>query len=181
MLQCRSICMAKVNNPKDAGAFMKESMSNIDLAEKRFKTALEILKSRDDVDTSKIAGIGYCFGGAVVLHMARAGVEMNLVASFHGSLKAMKEANKSTFKPSHVMVFNGAKDPMITKEDIAGFAKEMKGLDAKYTFENYPNALHAFTNKGATEKGKKFKLPLAYDKEADMDSWKQFTEALSKL
>jgi dienelactone hydrolase len=171
----------QAKHPKDAGAFAKKAMSDMKLAKKKFTTALELLKNRPDVDPEKIAAIGYCFGGAVVLNMARAGVDLDLVASFHGSLTSKMKAKKSSFKPAHVMVFNGAKDPMITQEHIDQFDKEMKAIGVEYTFENYANALHAFTNKEADYFGKKFQLPLAYDEKADQDSWKKFTQALERL
>lgn len=170
----------QASHPEDAMKFATETMSNVEMLNKKFNAALDILKKRDDVDTSKIAAIGYCFGGGVVLEMARNGADLNLVASFHGSLKPKTSAKKGKTK-SKVLVFNGAADPMVTKEDISKFKKEMSKAKVKYSFYNYEKALHAFTNKKADEFGKKFNLPLAYNQEADEDSWKIFTMELAKL
>jgi dienelactone hydrolase len=167
-------------HPKEAGAFAKKTMSNMKLARKKFEKALKVLKARKDVDTSKIAAIGYCFGGGVVLNMARAGVDLDLVASFHGSLMSPIKARKGKIKP-RVLVFNGAADPMVKSSHIKKFKKDMKRAGVKYTFKNYPNALHAFTNKGADALGKKYKLPLGYNKHADEDSWKVFLKSLKDL
>lgn len=168
------------DHPKTAGKFAQKAMSDFPLAKKRFEKALEILKSRDDVDTDKIAAIGYCFGGGVVLNMARSGVDLDLVASFHGSLDSQIKADKKTFKPK-VLVFNGADDPMVKKESISSFKKEMKTAKVDYEFFNYEGAKHGFTNKMADKKGKKFDLPLAYDKKADKDSWEKLLAELNTL
>lgn len=171
----------QASHPKDAGAFAKAATKDFSLAKKRFEAALKILKSRDDVDPNKIAAIGYCFGGGIVLNMTRAGVDLDLVASFHGSLKSPMKAKKGKVKVKKVLVYNGAKDPMIKPEHIASFKKEMAKAKINYTFKNYPNALHAFTNKEADMYGKKFKIPLAYDAVADSDSWRNFLQNLESI
>ncbi|MCB0376982.1 MAG: dienelactone hydrolase family protein [Bdellovibrionales bacterium] len=167
-------------HPGDAGAFSKKAMSDFPLAKKRFEEAMTILKARPDVDPDKIVAIGYCFGGAVVLNMARAGVDLDLIASFHGSLASPMKAKPGVIK-GKVLVFNGKADPFVKKEDIAAFKKEMKVAHVNFEFFNYEGAKHAFTNKGADEYGKKFKIPLAYNQKADADSWSQFIKALKTL
>ncbi len=171
----------QAHHPDDAGKFAKQATKNFKLAKKRFTTALNILKKRDDVDPDKIAAIGYCFGGGVVLNMARAGVDIDLVASFHGALKSKLKAKRKKVKAQKILDFNGANDPMVTKKDIKNFKREMKRASVDYEFYNYENAVHAFTNKGADELGEKFKLPLAYNKKADQDSWKVFLTNLKEL
>lgn len=157
-------------HPKNAKAFAMQSMKNPALAKKRFMKALEVLKSKEGVDPNRIAAIGYCFGGAVVLNMARAGVDLQAVASFHGSLKSAFKAKRGTVK-AKLLVLNGASDPMITQKDIKNFKTEMRKAQVSYEFINYPQAKHAFTNPSATAIGDKYDLPVAYNKEADEDSW----------
>lgn len=159
------------SHPKDAMKFSSAVMKNVDGAKKRFVAAMNILKNDKDVDPKRIGAIGYCFGGGVVLNMARADIGLWAVASFHGSLGAAIKAKGQLM--TDVIVFNGADDPMVSKKDIAGFKKEMKKHKAHYHFVNYPNTVHAFTNPNATELGKKFNLPLAYNAYADKDSWKK--------
>lgn len=169
-------------HPSDAKKFAMATFKDPKEAKKKFMKALEVLKSHPNVDSENIAAIGYCFGGGVVLAMASQGVELDGVVSFHGSLAHIKKVKKGS--RAKVLVLNGEADPMITKEHIKDFKKLMKKnkVDAKVI--NYPNALHAFTNPRATEVGKKFKLPLAYDEGADKDSWAQmqsfFKEIFSK-
>ena len=117
------------SHPKDAGSFAMKTMSNPKLAKEKFETALAILKSREDVDQSKIAAIGYCFGGGVVLAMARSGVDLDLIASFHGSLKTAAKVKKGQVK-GEVLVFNGESDPMVTKDDIKkAYKKSHSSMD----------------------------------------------------
>ena len=167
-------------HPKDAQKFMMAVMKNIKVGEARFKAALEVLKKQDVTDGEKIAAIGYCFGGAVVLHMARAGFPLKGVASFHGNLKSMKKVKKGGIK-AEILVMNGAADPFVKEKSIKAFKKEMKKAGATFKFINYPGAKHAFTNPGATEKGKKFKLPLAYNKEADEKSWAEMKTFFARI
>ena len=167
-------------HPKDAQKFMMATIKNMANAEKRFQMAIDYAKGLRSTNPEKVAAIGYCFGGGVVLHAARKGFDLDGVASFHGSLATETPAKKGVLK-AKVAVFNGAADPMVTAEHISGFKKEMKGADANLVFVNYPNALHGFTNPGATEKGKKFSMPLAYDKDADQKSWAELQKFLKDI
>ncbi|MCF8060226.1 MAG: dienelactone hydrolase family protein [Bacteriovoracaceae bacterium] len=160
----------QADHPSKANEFSSAVFKNMDEAKSRFMAALETLKAHPHVDKTKIAAIGYCFGGGVVLSMARMGIELDGVVSYHGSLKSPVKAKKGQIK-GNLLVFNGAADPLVSKADIVGFKKEMKQANAKLEFVDFPGALHAFTNPGATELGAKFKLPLGYDKDADEKSW----------
>jgi dienelactone hydrolase len=170
----------KAEHPKDAMKFSKQAMSDFPLAKQRFEKAMEVLKQRDDVDGDEIVAIGYCFGGGVVLNMMRSGIDLELVASFHGSLAGPINLKKGAIE-TDVLVFNGASDPMVTASDIENFKDQMEKADIDYKFYNYEGAKHAFTNPGATELGTKFNLPLAYDQKADFDSWNKFLEALKEI
>ncbi|HTG02054.1 MAG TPA: dienelactone hydrolase family protein [Nitrospirota bacterium] len=171
-------------HPSEAGKFSSEVMQHFDTEGKpRFLAAEEFLKKQPVVDPTRIAAIGYCFGGGVVLNMARQGADLKAVASFHGSLAAVKPAERGTVK-AKIRVYNGADDKFTQPEMIAAFKKEMTDAGADFKFINYPGAIHAFTNPEATELGKKFNLPLAYNEKGDKESWadmtKFFAEALKK-
>ena len=165
----------KADHPKDAQGFMMEVISNLDLGEKRFLAAHEILVSQPEMSDVKVAAIGYCFGGAIVMEMARRGLPLASVASFHGSLGPLTPIEKGAVK-AKVLVLNGADDPFITAEQIAKFKTDMDAAGADYEFINYEGAQHSFTNPGATEKGKKFDMPLVYDEATDKKSWKKMLE-----
>lgn len=157
-------------HPEDAGKFAGEIRNNLPVAKDRFSAAVEVMKNEPTVDSDKIAAIGYCFGGSVVLEMARTGYDLAGVVSFHGSLATANPAGTGEVKAA-VLVLNGADDPFVTAEEIEMFKKEMESAGAAYRFVNYPGARHSFTNPDADRVGSEFGLPLAYDKEADTLSW----------
>jgi len=159
-------------HPADAQKFMSEVTANMDVAVARFEAAQRVLESHETTDPDKTAAIGYCFGGGVVLQMARAGADLDGVASFHGILSTQTPAEPGVVK-ARVLVCNGADDPLVPAEDVTAFKQEMADAGVKLTFRSYPGALHAFTNPSATAVAKTYDLPLAYDEAADVDSWSE--------
>lgn len=168
------------DHPKDAGRFAGQVKNNMAVAEARFKAARAQLIANKRTDASKLAAIGYCFGGGIVLEMARRGSDMKGVVSFHGSLGTNTPAQKGKIS-SKVLVFNGADDPFVKPESISAFKQEMKQAGVDSTFVNIPGAKHSFTNPGATANGKKFQLPLEYNAEADKSSWGQMLKFFDSL
>ncbi|TDQ31380.1 dienelactone hydrolase family protein [Zeaxanthinibacter enoshimensis] len=168
----------QAKHPDDAAKFSGMVMQNRELAEARFDAAMEILKKDPSVDPDKIAAIGYCFGGSVVLTMANAGKDLAAVAAFHSGVELPVMPNEDL--KARVLVANGGADPFISKESVTRFRKAMDSIGADYTYINYEDAKHAFTSKGADSLGRKFDLPLAYDKKADQESWKALLEFLNK-
>ena len=168
------------SHPKDAGKFSGEVKKNMAVAEKRFMAAYSLLQKQYNVAKDKMAAIGYCFGGGIVLEMARRGVDLDGVVSFHGSLGTKLAAKKGKVK-AKVLVLNGKADPFVKQTAITQFKKEMKAANIDFKFINYPNAKHAFTNPGADKLGDKFKIPLAYNADADKKSWSEMELFLNKI
>lgn len=163
-------------HPQDAGKFSGMVMKNIDVAKARFDAALQVLKNNPSVDSTKIAAIGYCFGGSVVLTMANAGEDLDAVAAFHSGVQLPIMPNNKL--KAKVLVANGADDPFVSPESIVNFKKEMDSIHADYQYISYQGAKHAYTSKGATALGEKFNLPLEYNEEADAKSWEALLELL---
>jgi len=160
------------DHPNDAKTFMQAAVSNMPEAEKRFQTAHEVLMRHSTVDREKTAAIGYCFGGGIVLHMARAGTDLDGVVSFHGSLGTQTPAESNRVK-ANVLVLTGASDPFIPVEQVQAFEAEMVAAGVQYELKSYPGVKHSFTNPEADGFAKQFGMPLAYDAEADKDSWQR--------
>ena len=158
------------DNPKDAGALSGGVMKDSQAMQARFNAARDALAKHATVDPSRIGAVGYCFGGAVVLNMARAGADLTGVAAFHPGLGANTPAPAPGQVKAKLLVLNGADDPFVKPEQIEAFKKDMDAAKVDYRFINYPGAVHAFTNPEATEAGKKFNLPLAYNAEVDKQS-----------
>ncbi len=167
-------------HPKEANAFMMEVVQNADLMQGRFNAALAYVQSLPEVDPMQIGAIGYCFGGSVVLNMARSGAPLKGVASFHGGLKGLTELTDAG-KTVEYLVLNGADDPMVTPEQVETFKLGMDEAGVKYSFLNYPGAVHAFTNPAATVLGNAYGLPLAYNEAADKDSWQKLVTFLGRV
>jgi dienelactone hydrolase len=168
------------DHPDKAGKFAGEALANLDKAVDRFQAALQVLHARPEVDPKRTAAIGYCFGGGVVLQMARLGLDLDAAASFHGSLGARIPAKPGAVK-AKILVCHGGSDSFIPAEAIAAFKTEMDQAGADYQFISYEGALHGFSNPDATANGKKFDLPIAYQKEADEASWKELRALLEKV
>jgi len=162
-------------HPDDAQKFMQAAMTNMSIMEKRFNEAVKLLKQQPTVDPNKIAAIGYCFGGGVVLHMASTGADLDGVVSFHGALSTVKtaQANKINAK---ILVLNGADDPFVTAAQITAFKQIMQKAGADFEFVNYPGAKHSFTNPEADSFGKQFNLPLQYNAAVDKKSWQRMQQ-----
>jgi dienelactone hydrolase len=157
-------------HPEEAGAFSKAVADNMESARARFEAALDLLKQHPTVNPGQTGAIGYCFGGGVVLHMARMGLDLDVVASFHGSLP-LAIAPGVEKMTTRVAVYNGEADKFIPAEAIEAFKAEMEKAQAHYDFIQLPGALHGFSNPDATAKGEEFGLPLRYDELADQVSW----------
>jgi dienelactone hydrolase len=160
----------KADHPEDAGKFATEVRRNLPAAKKRFMAAMQVLKKHPLVDPNSIAAIGYCFGGGVVLQMARQGLDLDAVVSFHGSLATDNPAKPGTVK-ARILICDGADDKLVSPEQIQAFHLEMRAAGVKYKFVSYPGAKHSFTNPDADTYAEKFNIPLGYNAEADKRSW----------
>jgi dienelactone hydrolase len=170
----------QAHHPDEAGKFAAEVSQNMPMAKARFEAGMQLLRREKTVDAGKMAAIGYCFGGGVVLNMARQGEDLMGVVSFHGSLDTDSPARPGKIR-ARIISFSGEADPMIGQDSVAAFKREMDNAGADYRVVTYPGAQHAFTNPAADELGRKFKLPLAYNADADKDSWQQATVFLREV
>ncbi len=155
--------------PPEAGKEAGKYKGDRKLYRARLDAALAVLQKDELTDDSKIAAIGYCFGGTGVLEMARAGTKIAGVVSFHGGLDAADGMKAAAGKvPARILVLHGADDPHVPAAQVEGFKEEMKEADAKMEFVAYPGAVHAFTQKDAGNDNSK---GAAYNEEADTKSW----------
>ncbi|MDZ7267864.1 MAG: dienelactone hydrolase family protein [candidate division KSB1 bacterium] len=170
----------RAEHPEEAGKFASAVMQNLPAARARFEAALALLKRHRTTDSTRIAAIGYCFGGGVVLHMARLGVDLKGVVSFHGSYATQTPAQPGRVKAA-VLVCHGEADQFITAEQIAALKKEMADAGVDFQFISYPDARHSFTSPAADSLGRKFNLPLGYNRAADEKSWADMQQFFKKI
>ena len=169
----------RADNPTDAGALATPFYQNPQMAKAHFDAALNKLKTYSQVDTGKVAAIGYCFGGGILLNLARMGQDLKGVVSFHGSLLGTP-ADKNLLKAA-ILVCHGNADSFVPQTEVDQFKKQMDSIGANYIFKGYDGATHAFTNPDATEVGKKFNIPIAYNAAADTASWNEMKQFFSNL
>ena len=167
------------DNPGDAGKMAGPFYQNLKMTKSRFDAALAKLKTYSQVDTSNIAAIGYCFGGGVVLNVARLGDDLKGVVSFHGGLIGAP-ANKNLLK-AKILVCHGMADQFVKPEEVEKFRKQMDSIGADYTFKQYPNATHAFTNPASDANAEKFKMPVKYNPGADSASWNEMKDFFARI
>lgn len=156
---------------EDAGSAATRSgamLANRDAMTTRFEAGWNTLKAQPEVDPRTSAAIGYCFGGTVVLEMARRGLELDAVTSFHGALFFPRTPPKDLIT-ADVLVCNGYLDPMVPPEVATTFMAQMSEAGADWTFIDYGGAVHAFTDElaGAPRHGAR----TAHDPRADRRSW----------
>ena len=151
-------------NPDEAGKAAGAVYGNQEALRARIAAALEVLRGAGDkapVDTKKIGAIGFCFGGAMVLELARSGADIAGVASFHGNLSSKQPAASGQVKAA-VLAMNGADDGFVPAEQIAGFQSEMRSAGVDWQFVNFGGAVHCFAEPdedGAVIAGCKYHEP----------------------
>lgn len=166
-------------HPEDAGKFATAVRQNLELMQARFNAARDFLNSHETVDPEKNAAVGYCFGGSVVLSMARTGADLDGVVSFHGSLGGLPPVVKTA--TAKVLVANGADDPFVGADSLSMFSEDMELAGMDFEIINYPGAKHSFTSPEADALGEKFGLPLEYNAEADAASWQAMQDFFAEI
>lgn len=167
------------NNVEEAVGLSTPFYKDPILAKSHFDAALDQIKLNKFADTNNIAAIGYCFGGSMVMNFAKMGERFKGVVSFHGGLAGVPPVDG--LLKSEILICHGADDKFVSSEEVTNFKKELEAVNAIYTFKEYPEATHAFTNPDATEMGKKFNIPIAYNEPADVASWKEMKSFLKRI
>jgi dienelactone hydrolase len=134
---------------------------------RRVRAALDALAARPDVDSGRLAAIGYCFGGFTALELARSGAPVGGIVSFHGILTPTSPAAAGAVK-AKVLVCTGAADPLVPPNQVLGFQDEMTKAGVDWQVITYAGAQHAFTNRNADRIGRP---GFGYDAKADRRSW----------
>lgn len=160
----------------EAGELATKFKNDPILARRRFEAAMAALKSVQGVDSSRIAAIGFCFGGTVCLEMARQGLGLRGVVSFHGGLKTMVGQSGVPVR-AKVLVCHGADDPLVSAGEIADFEADMRARKADWQLIKYGDAVHSFTNPAATGENPAVK----YNEAAARRSWAAMMQFFTEI
>ena len=166
-------------DPKTAQELATPFYKDPTLSKTRLDAAINTLKTFPQTDASKMAAIGYCYGGYIVLNAAKLGADLKGVVSFHGDLSGVP-IDKNSLK-AKILVCHGEADQFVNQAQVAAFKKSMDSAGVDYSFKSYPNATHAFTNPAATDKGKKYNMPIEYNAAADTASWNDMKAFFAKI
>ena len=152
---------------KEAAALAGIYMGNRKLMRARAAAGLDVLRNRPEVDPTRLAAIGYCFGGTTVLELARSGADLAAVVSFHGLLDTSTPEDARNVK-GKVLVLHGGDDPYVPTKQVEAFQEEMRKGGVDWQFVTYGGAVHRFTN---PEAGSDNSKGTAYNERADRRSW----------
>lgn len=152
-----------------ANMWMTQVLEDQDMLMERCRLILNDFSDQLAVDKDNLGAIGFCFGGKIVLDMARVGMPLKAVASFHGNPTPKQPADKNF--SAKVLFAHGRDDSMVSMEAVEDFKKEMENAGVDYTVDVYDNAKHGFTNPNADERAAKNDVDLGYNEAAAKQSW----------
>ena len=152
-----------------ANEWMMEALSDPAVLTERTHLAQQALASVQQISPLSTAAIGFCFGGKVVLDMARRGADLKAVVSFHGNLSPAVPALEGVVK-AELLIEHAGQDSMVSMDDLAAFEQEMNAAKVRYHVDIF-DAKHGFTNPQATHNGEKNGVDLAYNEKAAAQSW----------
>lgn len=156
--------------PSEALTLMQAALAQPDRLRMRFEAGLALIRQHSQVNPRQVAAIGYCFGGRVVLDMARQGLDLAGVASFHGLLSTDTPATPGSVKAA-ILVAHSDADDLVPDSDVARFENEMRAAGAHYSLKRYPGVPHAYSNPASPN----------YQEAADERSWADLTAFLGML
>jgi dienelactone hydrolase len=169
---------AQPSEASEAMTFIRSLRSDPKNIRARGRAALLTLASMPQVDTARLAGIGFCFGGTTVLELARDGADLRAVASFHGSLDTTAPAAKGQFKAS-VLVCVGADDPASPLAQVNAFGEEMTSAGTDWQLITYGGTVHSFTDPSAD--GVKNGAGNRYNERSSKRAWAAMTSFLREV
>ena len=156
-------------------ALIEPFVKNRQLFRERLISAVEFGKTIEGIDASKIALIGFCFGGLAAIELARSGYQLSGCVSFHGLLNQSDEPFQKV--NTKLLILHGDKDPMVSADQILALQDEMTKSEADWQFISYGNTYHAFTNPAAND----IEMGTVYNHDSDMRSWTAMSNFLEEV
>ena len=167
-------------DPAQAGELMNGVLNDMEAGTAALNAGYDLLLDQAVVDRERSAAIGYCFGGAMVLHMARLGMPLSAVASFHGALGSFHTADPGSIR-AKILVCHGAADSMVSMDELESFKQEMDAAQADYEVLLLDGAKHGFSNPQADVNAEKYGIDLGYQQQADEQSWAAMQALFNKV
>ena len=162
-----------------ASEWMNQTFEHADTIVDRAQAGLNALAAQAEVNADKLAAVGFCYGGKVVLDLARSGADIKAVATFHAILSPKAPAEKGKVK-AEILVLHGELDSMVTLDNVASFRQEMHEAGVDHEVIIFEDAKHGFSNPLADERAKANNVDLGYNAEAERKSLEAMYELLDK-
>lgn len=156
-------------------ALIQPFLQDRSLVMQRINAALNTVKNIPNADTSKVAAIGFCFGGLCVLDLARSGSDVRGVVSFHGLFTP--PPHPATSIKAKVLALQGYDDPMANPDQAMQFCEEMKAANADWQLHLYGATMHAFMNPEANDPA----FGTVFNPTTAARAWRQMTDFLSEI
>lgn len=153
-----------------ASEWMTQTFQNANTIVDRAAAGLATLAAQPEVDATRLAAIGFCYGGKVVLDLARTGADLNAVVTFHAANVAPRQEGDAKNIKAELLVLHGELDSMLSLEAIDNFKQEMTAAQVKYEVIVFEGAKHGFSNLLADERAKANNVDLGYNVEAEQKS-----------
>lgn len=151
---------------KQAYEWMMQTFADADTIVNRAQAGLDTLAAQPEVNADQLAAIGFCYGGKVVLDLARSGAALKAVATFHATLAPKAPAVEGQIQ-GEILVLHGELDSMVTLDDVASFREEMHAAKVDHEVIIFEDAKHGFSNPLADERAKANGVDLGYNPEAE--------------
>mgnify|MGYP002759198968 FL=1 len=151
---------------KQAYEWMMQTFADADTIVNRAQAGLDTLAAQPEVNPTQLAAIGFCYGGKVVLDLARSGAPLKAVATFHATLAPKAPAVEGQIQ-GEILVLHGELDSMVTLDDVASFREEMHAAKVDHEVIIFEDAKHGFSNPLADERAKANGVDLGYNPEAE--------------
>lgn len=164
---------------KQAYEWMMQTFDDAETIDTRSKAALATLAAQPEVDAARLAAIGFCYGGKVVLDLARSGADLKAVATFHANLSPKAPAQAGTVK-AEILVLHGELDSMVTLDDVAKFKDEMFAAQVEHDVIIFEDAKHGFSNPLADERAKANDVDLGYNAAAEQQGLAEMYALLAR-
>ncbi len=163
------------NSVEENQALIEPFVKDRQLFRQRLISAVEFGKTIEGIDASKIALIGFCFGGLAAIELARSGYELSGCVSFHGLLNQSDEPFQKV--NTKLLVLHGDRDPMVSADQILALQDEMTESEADWQFISYGNTYHAFTNPAAND----IEMGTVYNHDSNIRSWTAMSNFLEEV
>ena len=161
---------------EENAALMQPLLDDRAMLQRRMKLALDNIRRQKEVDSARVAAMGYCFGGLCVLDLARTGADVAGVAAFHGLFGKPDNIGDVPMK-ARVLALHGWDDPMVEPDQVLALSRELSAAGADWQIHAYGGTMHAFTNPAANDP----EFGTVYNADADRRSWQSLQLFLAEI